>query len=105
VERGKRAFPDGVRWKDDRWSGVRTSMKDQGVLSQISALVEEEHRLLAERSSGEIGEEGHRRLAEVEVELEQCWDYLRQRRAARAAGRPEGSAQVRDSETVERYQQ
>ena len=80
-------------------------MKDQGVLKQISALVDEEHRLLAERSSGQIGEEGHRRLAEVEVELDQCWDYLRQRRAARAAGRPAESVQVRDPDTVERYQQ
>ncbi|MGH2609570.1 MAG: DUF2630 family protein [Tepidiformaceae bacterium] len=80
-------------------------MKDQGVLKQISSLVDEEHRLLAERSSGEIGDEGHRRLAEVEVELDQCWDFLRQRRAARSAGLPPENARVRDPGTVERYQQ
>ncbi len=80
-------------------------MKDQGVLSQISKLVDEEHRLLEERSSGKIGDEGHRRLAEVEVELDQCWDYLRQRRAARAAGLPAEGARVRDAQTVERYEQ
>ena len=80
-------------------------MKDQGVLSQISKLVDEEHRLLEERGSGAIGDEGHRRLAEVEVELDQCWDYLRQRRAARSAGRDTDTVGVRDPETVERYQQ
>lgn len=80
-------------------------MKDQGVLNEISKLVDEEHRLLEERSAGKIGDEGHRRLAEVEVELDQCWDYLRQRRAARSAGRPADSVSVRDADTVEHYQQ
>ncbi|MEX0781121.1 MAG: DUF2630 family protein [Dehalococcoidia bacterium] len=80
-------------------------MKDNRVLNQISALVDEERTLREERSSGAIGDEGHRRLVEVEVELDQCWDYLRQRRAARAAGLPPENAQVRNPETVERYQQ
>lgn len=80
-------------------------MKDQGVLNQIAALVDEEHRLLQERASGAIADEGHRRLSEVEVELDQCWDYLRQRRAARTAGLPPEGARVRDPQTVERYQQ
>jgi hypothetical protein len=80
-------------------------MKDQGVLNQISALVAEEHRLLEARAAGAIGEEGHRRLGEVEVELDQCWDYLRQRRAARSAGLPPEGARVRDAGTVEHYQQ
>ena len=80
-------------------------MKDQGVMNQISALVDEEHRLLEERAAGKIGDEGHRRLQEVEVELDQCWDYLRQRRAARSSGRGADSVGVRDAETVEKYQQ
>ncbi len=86
-------------------SKARHEMKDRGVMNQISALVDEERRLLEERSSGQIGDEGQRRLAEVEVELDQCWDFLRQRRAARAAGRPADSVGVRDAETVRRYQQ
>jgi hypothetical protein len=45
------------------------------------------------------------RLRAVEVELDQCWDLLRQRRALREAGADPGEAQVRDAETVERYLQ
>jgi hypothetical protein len=41
----------------------------------------------------------------VEVELDRCWDLLRQRRALRGAGANPDEAQVRDADTVERYQQ
>ena len=42
---------------------------------------------------------------QVEVELDRCWDLLRQRRALRDAGGDPGGAQVRDADTVERYLQ
>ena len=80
-------------------------MKDNDVLSRISELVDEEHRLLEERSRGQIGEGGHQRIAELEVQLDQCWDFLRQRRAARGAGRDGDSVTVRDAGVVERYEQ
>ena len=45
------------------------------------------------------------RLRAVEVELDQCWDLLRQRRALRDAGADPNQAKARDADTVERYQQ
>ena len=80
-------------------------MDDNDVLSQISRLVDEEHRLLRQRSAGAIGREGHRRLEELQVQLDQCWDYLRQRRGARHAGREPSRVGPRDPETVEHYEQ
>jgi hypothetical protein len=41
----------------------------------------------------------------VEVELDRCWDRLRQRRALRDAGADPDEAEGRDAETVERYLQ
>ncbi|TML10147.1 MAG: DUF2630 family protein, partial [Actinobacteria bacterium] len=41
----------------------------------------------------------------LQVELDQCWDLLRQRRALREAGRDPGAARVRDPDIVERYEQ
>jgi hypothetical protein len=43
------------------------------------------------------------RLEEIRVELDVLWDYLRQRRALRDAGRNPDDAQPRDARTVERY--
>ena len=45
------------------------------------------------------------RLRAVEVELDRCWDLLRQRRALRDAGGDPEQAHVRDANTVERYWQ
>ena len=45
------------------------------------------------------------RLNAVEVELDRCWDLLRQRRALRAAGGDPDDASVRDADVVERYRQ
>jgi hypothetical protein len=44
-------------------------------------------------------------LREVEVELDRCWDLLRQRRAQEEFGRDPNDAEVRSAETVEHYQQ
>jgi hypothetical protein len=46
---------------------------------RIEALVEEEEALWSQ--SGELGEEGHARLAEIREELDRCWQLLRRRRA------------------------
>jgi hypothetical protein len=45
------------------------------------------------------------RLEAVQVELDRCWDLLRQRRALRDAGDDPDAANVRDADTVERYLQ
>ena len=80
-------------------------MDDRNVLGKIEELVEEEQTLL--RSSEEQGPDPdkHRRLEQVKVELDRCWDLLRQRRALRDAGGDPDDGQARDAETVERYLQ
>jgi hypothetical protein len=49
-------------------------------------------------------ESEHARLREIEEELDQCWDLLRQRRARVAAGEDPDLAAVRSIEEVERYE-
>jgi hypothetical protein len=43
--------------------------------------------------------------ASLEVELDQCWDLLRQRRARREFGQDPNDARVRPASVVERYKQ
>lgn len=84
-------------------------MSDESILNRIESLVDEEHRLLRrerEDASNEDALEGDRtRLEQVSVELDRCWDLLRQRRARRDAGADPDGAQVRDAGTVENYRQ
>jgi hypothetical protein len=81
-------------------------MADPDIQHHIKTLIDEEHQLRDALSSGDIspGEE-HERLRQVEVELDQCWDLLRQRRARREAGENPGDAEVRPEGTVEHYLQ
>jgi hypothetical protein len=72
---------------------------DEDVFSRINGLVEEEHRL---RGSGEP-DPG--RLRQLEQQLDQCWDLLRQRRAKREYHQETDEAQARSVDTVEHYQQ
>lgn len=73
---------------------------DRSVLSHIGSLVDEEHRLL-ERQALDVSDSN--RLKTVQVELDQCWDLLRQRRALRETGHDAGEAHVRPPEIVEKY--
>ena len=47
--------------------------------------------------------EEHQRLRALEVELDQCWDLLRQRRALRETGGDPREARVRPAGEVEGY--
>lgn len=76
--------------------------KDQPVLDHIQHLVAEEHRIY---SHGSLQDPDRERLAKIEVELDQCWDLLRQRRALRDVGRNPNEAHVRPPEVVEKYEQ
>lgn len=81
-------------------------MSDGSIRQRISDLVHEEHTLRDRLSSHDIGpEEEHARLRQVEVELDQCWDLLRQRRALREFDLDDDGAQLRKSDVVEGYQQ
>ena len=76
--------------------------KDQPVLGHIDRLVKEEERLYAQ--SG-LTDDDRDRLARIKVELDQCWDLLRQRRALREFGRDPEQAKVRSPKIVENYEQ
>ncbi|MGZ4155167.1 MAG: DUF2630 family protein, partial [Actinomycetota bacterium] len=52
---------------------------------------------------GEASRAERKRLQEMVVQLDQCYDLLHQRRARRAAGLDPEDASVRDPGTVEGY--
>jgi hypothetical protein len=81
-------------------------MNDADVLNHIEELVAEEHRLL-DRGAQEHGldTEGHARLAEVNVQLDRCWDLLRQRRGREEFGLDPESVRERSADVVENYEQ
>ena len=78
-------------------------MEDQDILQSINKLATEEHELFEKESEGEASKEERQRLQELQVQLDQCWDLLHQRRARRNAGLDPSEAQVRDPGTVEGY--
>jgi hypothetical protein len=80
-------------------------MDDARVHETIEQLVAEEHELWGREAAGAGTEADRRRLEQVRVSLDQCWDLLRQRRALREFGRDPDGAVVRSEETVERYEQ
>jgi hypothetical protein len=77
-------------------------VSDQSVQLHIEQLVEEEHRLL---QAGGDDPARHERLKEVGIELDRCWDLLRQRRAREEFGLDPDDASLRGSDTVEHYEQ
>jgi NAD+--asparagine ADP-ribosyltransferase len=74
---------------------------EQQVLNHIQELVDEEHNLYNKEA---LTEEDRKRLNNLEVQLDQCWDLLRQRRALRDAGDDPEKAHVRPAEVVEKYE-
>jgi hypothetical protein len=84
-------------------------MSDESITAHIENLVAEENKLRrreeADSQDIEQLEEDKRRLEAVKIELDRCWDLLRQRRALRGTGRDPDEAQVRDADTVEGYLQ
>jgi uncharacterized protein DUF2630 len=77
--------------------------QDADVIDRIEGLAHEEHELFEKESRGEASSRERSRLKEIEVQLDQCYDLLRQRRARRAAGLDPDGAAVRDETTVEGY--
>jgi hypothetical protein len=84
-------------------------MSDETIADRIERLVSEEHQLRTREEQDSLNvdrlEADQVRLREVEIELDRCWDLLRQRRALRDAGADPDEAHVRDADTVERYWQ
>jgi Protein of unknown function (DUF2630) len=80
-------------------------MDDKEIVAQITTLVAEEHHLEQTHVGKGLSPTDTDRLRSIEVQLDQCWDLLRQRRARRGAGQDPEEAEVRDASIVERYQQ
>jgi len=77
---------------------------DTETLAHIRKLVDEEKALRAQLQHRDITEsEENDRLRRVEIELDQCWDLLRQRRALRDSGGDPRAAEVRPPDEVEGY--
>jgi len=82
-------------------------MSDETIAARIERLVAEEHELRSREQSDPDAalDADASRLRAVEVELDVCWDLLRQRRALSDAGADPDQAGARDPNTVERYWQ
>jgi hypothetical protein len=84
-------------------------MSDESITARIERLVTEEKELRGreqqDRDDDDSLEADRERLRTVEVELDQCWDLLRQRRAKEEFDQDPDNAQVRSSDTVENYEQ
>ena len=75
---------------------------DATVLGHIEKLVHEEQKLYGRN---DLDDHGQVRLEAIRVELDQCWDLLRQRRALRDSGQDPNRAHVRPASVVEKYEQ
>jgi len=71
---------------------------DKSILDHITELVHEEQKL---REGAKAVDPA--RIRDIEHQLDQCWDLLRQRRARREFGEDPDQAEVRDPQTVENY--
>jgi hypothetical protein len=84
-------------------------MSDESIAARIETLVAEEHELRNREQTDSAHpnalESDQERLRAVEIELDRCWDLLRQRRALRDSGSDPDDAELRDADTVERYWQ
>ena len=81
-------------------------MDDNNLLDRIHGLVDEEHKLRQQLGRGEISNaDEHARLKELEESLDQCWDLLRRRRAAREVGNDPNAEQAHAVTEVEGYLQ
>ena len=83
---------------------TRGMATDLGIHQKITALVSEEKRLRAQLQAHEIEPaEEQAKLHELEIQLDQCWDLLRQREALRNAGGDPDGASLRSGDEVEHY--
>lgn len=59
---------------------------DPEILSRIGDLVDRSGRLRERHSESPLDDQERAQLEEMEIELDQCWDLLNQRRALREFG-------------------
>jgi hypothetical protein len=75
---------------------------DESILGKIESLVHEEQHLYGHKA---LSDHDQVRLEKIQVELDQCWDLLRQRRARREFGQDPDAAKIRPASIVEGYEQ
>jgi hypothetical protein len=80
-------------------------MDDGTILKLIESLSDEEQELEESHHGVPLSKEQQARLKAVEVELDQAYDLLRQRRARRTAGLDPDEAVIRNEGVVENYLQ
>ena len=81
-------------------------MEELHIHQRIAGLIDEEHRLRDMVASHELDTADEQaQLTEIEANLDQCWDLLRQRRARRDAGEDPDLAEPRPVDVVEDYEQ
>jgi hypothetical protein len=80
-------------------------MDDTDIVQEINRLAAHEHELEERAATHPLSDDERAALSQVEVQLDQCWDLLRQRRARRHAGQNPDDAAVRPADVVEHYQQ
>jgi hypothetical protein len=79
---------------------------ERSILTHIDELVAEEHELRAKHRGGEgLTDAERERMGRLEVELDQAWDLLRQRRAKAEFGDDPENATERGPGEVETYLQ
>ncbi len=77
-------------------------MEDKKVFNHIRKLADEEGRLYLKDN---LDDKELKKLHEMKIELDQCWDLLRQRQALRSADMNPDEAEVRSPNIVENYEQ
>lgn len=80
-------------------------MDDRNILDNIGQLVDQEHKLEERQVAEGLSDDEVAELKDIEVQLDRCWDLLRQRRARRAAGLDPEGASTRSADVVEGYRQ
>ncbi len=80
-------------------------MDGQQIHQRIQELVEQEQQLRDTAPSEGESKSRSAELKHLQVQLDQCWDLLRQRRAKLDAGQNPDEASVRPAEEVEGYRQ
>jgi hypothetical protein len=80
-------------------------MDDSTLRNEIERLVTEERQLANEATGHGPDDARHKRLAALKVELDRCWDLLRQREAHEEFQLDPDQTSVRDADTVEGYEQ
>jgi hypothetical protein len=80
-------------------------MSDSSIQNRIQELVDEERRLSNAAVDSGPDPDRHARLEELQVELDTCWDLLRQRKSHEEFGLDPDEASPRRDDVVEGYEQ